>query len=385
VKYFPLIWAGIWRKPARTIFTLLSVVVAFILFGVLMGVNHAFDKLINEARMDRLFTGARYGQFLPRAYLDEIAHLDGVVVVSGAAGVFGTYQDPMNNVFVLMADERIEEVHPEWTATPQQLATMRRLRTGAIITEAMAKRFGWKTGDRVAIETPAPPMQRRDGAKSWAFDIVAVVPDVFASTAGQMFGNYEYLDEARVQNKGTVGFIQFLIKDPTRGDEIAHAIDRRFANSGTPTRSAVEKNAAIAGIQGTIDLKFMTFTVVGAALFMVLFLTGNVMAQSVRERLSEFAVLKTVGYSDRRVTLLVLAEAVLPCVAGALLGVGASYVIASQGRRIMPPGANVPLPNITGEAVIYALALALVVALASGLPAVRRLRRLSIVDALAGR
>jgi putative ABC transport system permease protein len=385
VKYFPLIWAGIWRKPARTIFTLLSVVVAFILFGVLMGFNHSIDRIIERARLDRVNVNARYGGFMPRAYAEEVARMPGVKVVSANAGVFGTYQDPMNNVFVLMMDENFERARPEQTATPEQLATLRHMRTGALITELMAAQYGWKSGDRVAIETPAPPMQRRDGAKAWTFDIVGIIPDQIAATAGGMFGNYAYLDEARTYNRGTVGFMSFLVNDPAHADEIAHMVDRRYANSPVPTRSTVERNGAINAIEGTVNLKFVTITVVGAALFMVLFLTGNVLTQSVRERLNEFAVLKTLGYSDRSVTGLVLAEAILPCVAGALLGTAAAYAIQREGAHLTPPGINVPLPEITPPVVFYALCLALVVAGISGWPAVRRLARLSIVDALSGR
>jgi putative ABC transport system permease protein len=385
VKHFPLVWAGLWRRPARTTFTFISIVIAFVLFGIMMGLNSAFDAAFARARMDRIFVGARFGMVLPMGYVEQLAQMPGVKAVSPQGEWFGYHQDPKNFMFVMAVDDSYPKTFPESTATTEQFAAMRKIRNGALVTERLAARMAWKAGQRVTIQTPDPPMHRSDGTQVWDFDIIAIIPDDSDNLMGAMFGNLEYLDEARLRNKGFATFVQLLVDDPARADEIALAIDRRFANSAVPTRSGVERIRLMSAVQGTVDIKFMAFTVVGAALFMLLFLTGNVMAQSVRERWSEFAVLKTLGYSNRAVSALLVAEATIPCVGGAIIGSLAAAWVARAAAALLPAGPNAPLPHVSWSIALYALVAACAVAVLSALPAARRLSRQPLVDALAGR
>jgi putative ABC transport system permease protein len=382
MRFLPLIWSGLWRKPARTIFTLLSIMIVFLLFGVMIGLNAGFAKIIAEARLDRIEVNARFGGQMPLSHTEQIARLDGVRTVASGAVLGGHYQDRTNGLGVIMTDERLLAIWPELPLPPEDFAAMQRLRTGAVVSRAMAERFKWKVGDRIPIQSPTNA--RSDGSTIWPFDIVAITPDFPGLQNGYIAGNYDYFDEGRVKDKGTVTFIQIIVENPERADEIARAIDALFANSVRPTRSASQKARMESGLRGLVDINFLSNAVVGAALLMLLVLTGNVTAQSVRERIPEFAVLKTIGYSDSRVLALVLAEAVFPCVAGALLGLGLAYAASPYAHYVLPPGLNAPLPEI-GAVTIYGVLTAVLLALASGLPAAVRMKRLSIADALAGR
>jgi putative ABC transport system permease protein len=163
---------------------------------------------------------------------------------------------------------------------------------------------------------------------------------------------------------------------------ISNSIERLFANSSTPVTATPERTLMENNIRGTLDLEFVTYAVSAAALFMILFLTGNVLAQSVRERIPEFAVMKAVGFSDRGVFTLVLAEAAVICLLGAVLGLAAAKASPMLAEAVLQGG---PTPLITYSVVAFALTSAVVVAAVSGLPAAWRVKRLEIAEALGGR
>ena len=294
MKYLPLVLAGLLRRPARTIFTFLSIVVAFILFGILSAIEGGLAHQLDAARMDRLIVDTKFGTQLPLAYLDQIARLDGVTVVAPRQILVGYYQDPKVPFGIIMTDRRFFGVRPELNATREQIDTLLKTRTGALITVFSAKRFGWKVGDKVPVISNTI---RRDGTHTWTFDIVGIIDDVDRPGKSRYFiSNYDYMDQERVTNKGTIDRILVRIKDPKRATQTSREIDALFANSAAPTRTISEKSDRQAGgISSIGDVGFFTRAVVSAVLFMLLFLTGNTMMQSVRERIPEFAVLKTLG------------------------------------------------------------------------------------------
>ncbi len=378
MKYLPLLWAGLWRKPTRTTLTLLSIAVAFVLFGILSGIDAGFDHALAASRLDRLFTDSRFGAPMLLSYAEQIARVPGVAVVAPRRVLGGYYQDQQNQVGVLCIDERFFSLRPEITATRAQIATMRKTRTGALIDVYLKNKYGWKVGDKIPVQTDTPQV---DGNKTWTFDVVGIVDDAnYPGQAGWFLSNYEYLDEARASGKGNTDRFLVRIKDPDRAAQIGRQIDKLFVNSVAPTRTTSEKSRSQAGVQYLGDARLFTHAVVGAVFFMLLFVTGNTMLQSVRERVPEIAVLKTLGFTGNAVLCLVIAEAVLLCLIAATLGLLLAKIAIPITR---PAIEDFVLLLQTGWAdMLRGFGLALIVALVSSLYPAWRVRRLSIVDAL---
>jgi putative ABC transport system permease protein len=282
---------------------------------------------------------------------------------------------------VIFIDERFFSLRPEITITPAQLTTLRKTRTGAVIGVYLKNKYGWKVGDKIPLQTQTPQV---DGNKTWTFDVVGIVDDAnYPGQNGWFLANYEYLDEASASGKGTIDRFLVRIKDPDRAVQIGRQIDRLFANSAAPTRTSSEKSRSQAGLQYIGDVNLFTHAIVGAVFFMLLFVTGNTMLQSIRERVPEFAVLKTSGFTDNAVLWLVIAESVLLCLMAALVGL----VLAKVAIPITRPAIEdyVNLLQTGWADTLRGFGLALVVALISSLYPAWRVRRLSIVDALSRR
>ena len=382
MKYFPLLWAGLWRKRTRTIFTILSVIVAFLLFGLLQGVDAWLDNAVADSHVNRLYTTSRISfiEPLPFSYLQRIESVPGVDKV-GYFHWFGAYyQDPKNNVFSYVVDPvRAFAVYPEWKVPADQLARMTRTRNGAIIGGTLARQHGWKIGDHVPLK--APIWAKKDGSTTYDFEIVGIFTSPEQPTNEQLFLlNYDYFDESRSFGQGQVGWYAFTIHDPAQAASISAAVDKMFRNSPYETRTQNEKEFAQARVKQIGDIGFMVNAIVGAVLFTLLFLTGNAMMQSVRERIPELAVLKTVGFTDAAVTTLVIVEALLLCVVAAVVGlILAAMMFPIIGTVI---GGKVALP---AGVFVAGTITAIVLAFATALPPAWRANRLTVVNALAGR
>jgi putative ABC transport system permease protein len=381
VKFLPLLWAGLWRKPTRTTLTLLSIVVAFVLFGILAGIDAGFAHALEASRLDRLFTDPRFGAPMNISYAEQIARVPGVAVVAPRRGLYGYYRDPKDGMGVIGIDERFFLLRPEITITPAQLATLRKTRTGAVIGVYLQNKYGWKVGDRIPLQTQTPQV---NGSKTWTFDIVGIVDDLnYPGQNGWFLTNYAYVDEASASGKGTIDRFLVRIKDPDRGAQIGRQIDRLFVNSAAPTRTSSEKSRSQSGLQFIGDVSLFSRAVVGAVFFMLLFVTGNTMLQSIRERVPEFAALKTLGFTDNAVLWLVIAESVLLCLMAALVGLVLARVAIPLTRPAIEDYVN--LLQIGWADTLRGFALALVVALISSLYPAWQVRRLSIVTALSRR
>jgi len=382
MKYLPLIWAGIWRKPLRTVLTVLSLAVGFFLFGLLQGVNSAFDAALTRSKTDRLLIGPRFDTPLPVSDGGLISRIAGVAEVTWTGFLRGSYQDPKQGVLVITTDPpSFFRVRHEYLTTPAELAALTRTRTGLIVLDHMAQRFGWKVGDRITVSGAIP---RKDGGSDWPFDIVGILTD--PSNPGQIdfaVGNYDYLNEARAQDSGTVTRYVVRVADPRRSAAIAHSIDSAFANSPAPTLSQAENEFAGRDLATIGDVGRLTDAVIIAVSFALLFLTGNVVLQSVRERIGEFAVLKTVGYQDHQVMALVMLEALTLCLSGALLGLGlASATFPSLGRSMTNLSAWLGSRSLSGSAMATGIACALLLTVFSAALPVWNARRLNVIAAL---
>jgi putative ABC transport system permease protein len=377
MKYVPLIWAGLWRKKVRTILTFLSVVVAFILFGILAGVSGGFDHQLSISRLDRLFTDPKFGTPLPLAYQTQIEAVPGVKIVAPRMGLGGYYRERKNGMGVIMTDARFFGVRTEIQVKKADIDAMIQDRQGAIVGIDLAKQYGWKVGDKIPLISTIPT---KDGSNVWTFDIIATVADSDRATSTWFVGNYRYLDDRRAKGGGKSDRFLIIVNDPKRGTQIAQAIDNLFVNSPYPTRSGTDRANAESGLRSLGDINFFTHAIIGAVLFMLLFLTGNTMMQSVRERVPEFAVMKTVGFSDGAVLGLVLAEAVMLCLLAGVTGlvlVKTILPMVAKGSQNIASILVLPWSSF-GWGLFFALLMA---GLAAYFPAMK-VRRLSVVDAL---
>ena len=381
MRFFPLVWSNLWRKKARTIFTLLSIVIAFLLFGLLQGINTWMSTFGTASNANRLYVASRVSELqpIPSAYLSQILAVPGIRQSTYIAGFTGFYQEKRNTLVAFATDVKtFFDLYPEWRIAPEQLAAMSRTRAGAIVAAPLMRAFGWKIGDRLPLRTS---VMKRDGSADWDFEIVGIY-DVPATPAeaNRILVNYAYFDEARLLERGTAWAFVVAVDDPTRSAQICAAVDALFVNSASETVTQDEKAYVQGQLRQLGDVSLMANAIVAAVLFTLLFLTGNTMMQSVRERTPELAILKTVGFSDRSVTILVLIESVLLCVLAASLGLAAAAAVFPVTAALGMGGSGLPL-----KVVAVGLAIALVLALASGLPPAWRAQRLVIVEALAGR
>jgi putative ABC transport system permease protein len=385
VKYLPLLWSGLWRKPVRTVLTTLSIAVAFVLFGVLHGVVAGFERAVetmSDARL-RVMSRANILEGLPIAYGARIAAVPGVRAVSHATILVSYYREPSNGVTAAALDmDTAAIVFSEMKVPPEQFEAARRLRTGALVGAELARRYGWRVGDRITLH--ALNWVQENGSPEWTFDIVGEInigDDERKAFSNELYFNYAYLEEARATGKGTVHQYAVAIDDPARASDIAVAIDRLFANSSSETTTMNEKEYVRAQLRQIGDVQFFVNAIIGAVLFTLLFLAGNTMSQSVRDRVPELGVLKTVGFGNGAVVALVVAEALTLCAVAAALGLGVAslaipQVFGALGFGSMPLG-GVVLAQGLGIAVLLALS-------SAALPAWRAVR-LTIADALAGR
>lgn len=385
MKYFMLVWAGIWRKRARTVLTLLSVVTAFMLYGTLHGVTAGLDDAIDQMSATRLrvMNRANIIDSLPLAYLGQIEALPNVDKVAYYQTFVGYYQEPSNGIAVGAIDlERFLSVYPEVNLPDDQREAMLRTRTGAVIGRDMAEARGWKIGDRIPVSSQV--FRRADGSYDWAFDIVGIydfTEDYADFNANEMWINFAYFDEERSVGNGLVIMYFIGIDDAELAAPISESVDALFVNSPAPTQTQNERDFVRAQLSQLGDIDFFVTAIIGAVFFTLLFLTGNTMMQSVRERIPELAVLKTYGFGNGLLMTLVFIESLLLCVFSAAVGIGIAATFFPSILRNIGVG-SLPMPM---SVFVVGLGCAVVLALVSALPPALRAQRLNVVDALAGR
>lgn len=385
MKFFPLVWSQLWRKRARTTLTLLSLVTAFLLLGLLEAANSLFSLGTVNLSAPLLITQARvsFTNPLPMRLLPQIEAVPGVATVSYSQFFGGIYQDPKNFFpqFAVMP-ERWLTAFSECALPEAQAQAWKQNRTGAIAGRQLAERFGWKVGDRIPLVSQIWP--QKDGSRAWAFDLVGIVDNRTEDSCprlNNMYIRFDYFDEARQFGQGSAGIFVLRISDPDQAQAISQQVDAMFENSPDETKTQTEKDFTLNFARQVGNLSLILNAILGAVFFTILLLTGNTMAQAVRERIPELAVLKTLGFSDSQVLRMVLAESLLMCSIGGMAGMLLATAAATLlGRSLF----QIPIhigPQIWGIAVASMALLGLVV----GLPPALRAQRLSIVDALAGR
>jgi putative ABC transport system permease protein len=383
-KYASLLWAGILRKPGRTALTVLQIVIAFGLFGVLQGLKTGVDLAIAAARADLLDVRPKVGGSpLPLAYLDRIKGLPGVKIVNLLNGFAATYQNPTQGLDVLAIDPNdkawLTESPEIFKISPAGLDALAKSRAGALISAELERKYGWNVGDQVPLLSPTT--LRTNGSDVWTFNVVGTytIHEIGGSGGNMIVINNAYLDEARYQGRGTVQHFHVVTTDPRQAIAVAEAIDHEFANSANETRTESYRESAQRQMQSIGDLNFTIRSIVGSVFVALLFSTATMMAQSIRERTVELAILKAVGFSDRAIFSLLAAESIVVWTVAAALGLLLATIAFPYAARMVP---GISMPWVVVE---IGLAIALVIALASASVPAFRAARLKVATALAGR
>jgi putative ABC transport system permease protein len=387
VKYLHLIWGAMFRRKTRTVFTLLSVLAAFLLFGLLDSVRSAFANAGGGvAGVDRLVTVSKisFTLSLPKSLLARIEALPGVSQVTYANWFGGIYQDPKN----FFANEAVApnflDLYPEWRISAAEREAFRSTRTGAVVGERLANKYHWKLGDKIPLQATIFP--QKSGSNTWAFDLVGIYRESDPKQKDQedaLFFNWDYFDEARAFGNGNVGWYTTRVADRNAAGQVAQAIDALSENSDHETKTQTEQAFNASFVSQFADIGLIVGAIMGAVFFTLVLLTGNTMAQAVRERIPELAVLKTIGFSNRSVLTLVLAESVLLIVLGGAAGLLlAGIVVSAISSNI---GSMLPMIPVGAEIWLRGLGLMVLIGLIVGALPARRGMRLRIVDALAGR
>jgi putative ABC transport system permease protein len=381
VKYLPLIWAALARRKLRTVLTLLSVTAAFTLFGVTMGTDAAFQRMVEVINRTVVVSFGRFADNLTDGMGRQIAAMPNVGAVSASGGVCGYYRNPKNRACVTMLDK--EAGWPNAPMTPAQWAQLRAKPDGIFVSRQRAEKQGLKKGDIFSLVSTAIP--RADGGHAWRFEVLDVLDDTPYWPGGFNFGSYQYFKMSRpAADQAKPGWFQAVVKDPSAAEETAIAIDARFANSPIPTDSISERTMRSDNGTAIVNVAVVTRRVAAVGLLMILLLTAHGMAQSVRERLGEFAVLKTIGYSDSGVIALVFVEALLPAILGAGLGLGLAALIAGRIPKLLP-SLQMPQPYLSPTVIAEALFAVILLTLLSVILPALRLKRLDVAAILAGR
>src|SRR5438105_4941334 len=364
MKFSPLILANLFRKKVRLILTIGSFAVALVLFTFLAVVKSAFSRGAEIAGADRLIVVSRIGlmQLLPISDRDKILAIPGVKAVTHNHWFGGVYQDEKNFFPQFVIDpENQRQVFPELVVPDDQWNNFVKDRQGAIAGARTAERFHWKIGDRIPIKTTLY------GGGSWEFILDGIYhgqrPE---NDETQFWFQWDYFEERIPQAiKGQIGWYVLRVNSPDDAVRVAKAIDAKFANSPNETKTETESAFAAGWVKQFGNIQFLILTIGSVVFFTLLLVTGNTMAISVRERTSELAVLKAIGYSDRRILFFVLAESLMIALFGGLLGlllaVVATPVLATALASLLP---NLVLP---GSVLAIGLAVALVVGIAAGL------------------
>jgi putative ABC transport system permease protein len=388
MKYLHLIWASLFRRKTRTILTLVSIVAAFLLFGLLDAVRTSFAEAGQSANgAQRLQTGSRLSfiQTLPQSLGARIQQVPGVKTVTYANWFGGAYQDPHNQVFSFAVAPNYLDVYPEMSVSDDQRKAFDATRTGVLVGEGLARRFGWKVGDRIPMQSTIFP--DKSGSKNWVFDVSGIIHTTDKKSAGwfdqMMLLHWSYFDDTTPYNRGQAGWYVTQVADVNQADRVAKAIDALSANSDHETRTQTEQAATASWMKQFANVGLIVTSVMGAVFFTLMLLSGNTMMQAVRERTNELAVLKTIGFSGTSLMAMVLAESVMLLVLGGVVGILLAeplIPLISRSLRGMIAPSPVSLASwATGLGLMLGIA-----ALVGALPAWRAMR-LNIVDALARR
>ena len=381
MKFLPLIWSNLRRRKLRALLTVLSILVAFVLFGLIAAIKQALIGGVDMAGADRLIVRHKVSLIisLPGSYQQTIDRIPGVAGSAHLTWFGGIYQDA-RNFFpqMVVVPEEILAIYPKVILPPEQKQAWLNTRTGAVAGRKTAERFGWKIGDRIPITTAI--WTKADGSQLWEFDLVGIFDGQDKATdTTPLWFRYDYFDEGRTYDKGHVGWYVIRVKDPSQAVAIGRQIDDQFANSPAETKTEPE-GAFIQSFAKQIgNIALIAEGIMGAVFLTILLVAGNTMAQSVRERTGELGVLKAIGFTNGQVLCQVMAESCLLAVLGGVLGLGLSWLFILRGD---PTNGLLPFFYFPVNDLLTGLGISLALGLATGIFPALQAMRLRVADAL---
>src|SRR5688572_10296325 len=362
MSWLGFIWANMWRRKVRVIFTLLSIILAFLMFGMLDALRTSLSQAVNLTGADRLITISKVSiiDSFPVSHYAKVQATPGVSSVVHLNWFGGVYKDGKMQipVFPMNVDEFFN-VYPEVKITPEEFAAWKADRQGIVVGVGMAERYNWKKGQRVPIKSAI--FRKTDGGDSWEFNIIAIY--TVTGSAGwdnqSAMVHYDYFNESLQFGRDQIGWMTVKVKDPAQAETIAKRIDAQFANSADETKTGTEKAFIKQFTEQMGSIGRILISVVFAVFFTMLLVTANSMALSVRERTNEIGVLKTLGFSSESVLRLVIGEALMLTVVGGVIGM----TLAWLGVAAMQPAMKQWLPVFEIAPITYIVAAVLMVAL----------------------
>jgi putative ABC transport system permease protein len=381
MKFLPLTFRNLFRRPIRTVLVFLATTVAFLLFGILMILRVAFTMGVEVAGADRLMMLNKMGfiQPIPVSYIEKIQEVPGVKLVTHASWFGGIYQDPSTNVFQFAVDpETYMAMYPEFKLPPDQMKAWLSDKQGFIAGRDLAERLGWKIGDKIPIKGTFNRPKTGDGV-TWEFNLVGIYDGEPATDKTQFLFRWDYLDENRTLPRGNVGWVLIRVEDASRAGELAKTIDKLFENSSYETKTDTEGAMAQSFANQVGNIGAIVTGISAVVLFMVLLIAASQMSLAVRERTNEIGALKAMGFGDTRVLVLILVESMtLSLVAGAV-GLGIAWLLSRGGD---PTGGYMPIWMFKPQDMAIGFGLAALVGLIAGAMPAFGASRLPIAVAL---
>jgi len=381
-RWLPLVWANLRRRKLRLVFTFISILLAFLMFGMLDALRTSLSQAVNLAGADRLMLQSKVNITVsnPRSHYEKVKAVPGVRAVAPFNWFGGVYKDSKQQIQVQATDpEEFMKVYPEVHLKPDELAAWKNDRQAIVIGQALADQYGWKIGQRIPLRSDI--WRKTDGTDTWEFNIVGIytVEGSGWDKRSAMF-QYDYFNESLQFGKDLVGWMVIKVANPDDSDKIASRIDTMFANSSNETKTATERVFIKQFLDQVGNIGLILVSVTTAVFFTMLLVTANTMAQSVRERTNEIGVLKTLGFSGESILGLVLLESLFLTFTGGLVGLGLAWFFAKGlGAAIKD---YFPVFQIGTNTFLVGAALMLVFGVLTGLWPALTAMRLKIVDAL---
>ena len=381
-RWLPLVWANLKRRKLRFAFTFMSILLAFLMFGMLDALRTSLSQAVNLAGADRLMSMSKVNitVSLPRSYFEKVKAVPGVRAVAPFNWFGGIYKDSKQQLQVLATSpEQIVAVYPELVVKPEQFAAWKGDRQGVIVGPTLANSLGWKVGDRIPIRSDI--WRKADGSDTWEFNIVGIYDSSGSGIdKATIYFHYDYFNESLQYGKDQVGWMVVRVADPAQSDALAARIDSMFANSPFETKTSTERVMIKQFLDQVGNIGLILVSVSTAVFFTMLLVTANTMAQSVRERTNEIGVLKTLGFSGQSVLTLVLLESLFLTFAGGLAGLGLAWLFVGGVAESIKN--YFPVFKLDSGTLIAGISLMVVFGMVTGLWPALTAMRLSIVDAL---
>jgi putative ABC transport system permease protein len=381
-RWLPLVWANLKRRKLRFVFTFISIMLAFLMFGMLDALRTSLSQAVNLAGADRLMLMSKVNitVSLPRSHFEKVRVMPGVRAVVPFNWFGGVFKDQKGQVQVIATDpQQMVKAYPELVLTPEELDRWTRDRQGLIVGEALAQQYGWKVGQRIPIRSDI--WRKTDGGDTWEFNLSAIYKTTGSGIDKRSaYFQYDYFNESLQFGKDMVGWMVLRVNDPAQADRLAAKIDAEFANSPFETKTSTERVMIKQFLEQVGNIGAILVYVTMAVFFTMLLVTANTMAQSVRERTNEIGVLKTLGFSGQSILTLVLLEALLLTFTGGMVGLSLAYLLSSGlGEAIKD---YFPVFRVGSSTFIVGAVLMLVFGVITGAWPALTAMRLKIVDAL---